>query len=58
MNSTWQQGATAARAGVPSTGCPYSPSEYHFVTWMNGWAFAMHQMALETAPSIPNSDLF
>jgi ribosome modulation factor len=45
--SAWQQGANAAREGLPATACPYSPLTYDFVTWMNGWAMAAHLKAKE-----------
>lgn len=45
--STWQEGADAARADKPASACPYHPIEYHFVTWMNGWAMATHNKAKE-----------
>jgi ribosome modulation factor len=47
IKSAWQEGADAARAGVPATRCPYEPLTYHFVTWHNGWAMAKHLMAKE-----------
>ena len=43
----WVEGSQAARAGLKSKDCPYSPLTYHYVTWHNGWAFTMHQMAKE-----------
>jgi ribosome modulation factor len=45
--STWQEGAKAARAGLPMTACPYPLLDYAFVTWTNGWAFAAHNKAKE-----------
>jgi ribosome modulation factor len=45
--SVWQQGATAARSGKPASACPYPPDLYNWVTWMNGWLWATHQMAKE-----------
>jgi ribosome modulation factor len=45
--SAWQQGASAAREGLPASACPYSPLTYDFVTWMNGWAMAAHLKAKE-----------
>lgn len=45
--SAWQQGADAARAGKPTSANPYSPLSYDFVTWMHGWTFATHRMAIE-----------
>ena len=45
--SAWQQGADAARAGLPASACPYPATTYHFVTWHNGWAAATHQKAKE-----------
>lgn len=46
-HSSWQQGATAARAGKQFKDNPYSPLNYHFVTWGNGWLMAAHQIAKE-----------
>jgi hypothetical protein len=46
-NSVWNEGAAAARAGVPSSRNPYQPTNYNFVVWLNGWAFAAHQRAKE-----------
>lgn len=45
--SSWQQGATAARAGRPCNTNPHSPLTYDFVTWLNGWAVAAHNKAKE-----------
>lgn len=45
--SVWNEGAAAARAGLTSTDCPYSPINYMYVVWHNGWAFAMHMKAKE-----------
>lgn len=45
--SSWQQGATAARQGLPSTANPYHPLNYCYVAWHNGWASATHNIAIE-----------
>ena len=46
-HSAWQRGADDARAGKPVTQNPFPEWEYHFVTWINGWAVARHRMAKE-----------
>lgn len=45
--SVWQQGATAARQGKPSSSNPHPPLRYEFVSWHNGWAAATHHKAKE-----------
>lgn len=45
--STWQEGATAARAGKPISANPYDPIAYKYVVWVNGWVFATHLIAKE-----------
>ena len=45
--SVWQQGATAARQGLPSFSNPFHPLKYEFVSWHNGWAAATHHKAKE-----------
>ena len=47
LMSKWAEGAKAARDGKPASACPYKPLHYDFVTWMNGWVYAMHQKAKE-----------
>lgn len=46
-SSVWNEGASAARKGLPATACPYSPLSYDFVVWFNGWSFATHMKAKE-----------
>lgn len=41
----WANGAAAARSGTPVTACPHAADTYHFVTWHNGWAATMHEIA-------------
>lgn len=45
----WNQGAQAARLGLPATANPYKPEDYNFVVWFNGWSFVMHQLAKDEA---------
>lgn len=47
LGSAWQQGATAAHAGKTAKDNPYKPSQYDWVTWMNGWTWARYQDARE-----------
>lgn len=46
-SSVWNQGAEAAREGLPASACPFGPVSYDFVVWFNGWAWAKHQIARE-----------
>ncbi len=46
-SSTWQEGATAARAGTAITDCPYTHGDWAVVVWTNGWTTARHTMAME-----------
>lgn len=53
--STWQQGATAARAGYSKNSCPYYFNSFssdplsnnNSNAWMNGWDWARFQMRKE-----------
>lgn len=47
--SVWNQGAQAARLGLPSTANPHKPEDYRFVVWLNGWSFVKHQLAKDQA---------
>ena len=50
FSTKWEVGAKAARAGAKITACPYPPSSYDYVTWLNGYAFAKHQMSIGDPP--------
>ncbi len=47
--SVWNQGAQAARLGLPSSANPHKADDYKFVVWLNGWSFAKHRIAKEEA---------
>lgn len=46
--SVWNEGAAAARSGLLSSDCPYTPADYNFVVWHNGWSYALHMVAWES----------
>lgn len=47
--SAWQQGSDAGKAGLQSIDCPYTPDNYDFVVWHNGWSFTRHLRARDLA---------
>lgn len=44
-HAAWNEGAKAAQAGKPFAANPYSPLNYRFVVWGNGWLVTTHTQA-------------
>ena len=55
--SAWQQGSNAAKVGMLSADCPYTPDNYDFVVWHNGWSFTRYQRARLESPFMDDEEI-